>query len=304
MGRAYADQHDGRATWDTWSAHTAFLIFADAGILKPPIMTAGVLEIWHRLSDEMSVFRVLPLFALLFAVGATLPIAAQNHYYTTTFPGTENPICEQGTSGCVWINGLSTGLDWGDVATKPNLAYDTTISGAPPDNDSIAALTGTWTGNQTVQATVSLNNSADTSAQEEVELHLNTTIEPHNATGYELDFSVVQADPYVLIVRWNGPLNNATALTNLYPIVVHNGDVLMGTNVNGLITIYINGVKQISVTDTTYRGGSPGIGFWNEMGTTSQLSNYGFSKFTAWDDAYTGQKPSAPTNLSGTVVPR
>ena len=30
---------------------------------------------------------------------------AQNHNYTTAFPLTENPICENEGSGCIWVNG-------------------------------------------------------------------------------------------------------------------------------------------------------------------------------------------------------
>jgi len=232
-----------------------------------------------------------------------LPLAAQNHYYTTTFPATENPICEDAGSGCVWLNGKTTGLSWGDVQSIPGLAAGTNINGAPPYNDSTAVVNGTWTTNQTVQATVKLNpSSTDGSWQEEVELRLNTTVKPNSITGYELDFSVVSSNPYVLIVRWDGPLNSYTPLTNLMPIPVHNGDVLMGTNVNGVITVYINGVKQMSVTDNTYTGGFPGVGFWNVQGTTADLLNYGFSKFTAWDSAYTGKTPDPPTNVTAKAV--
>ena len=201
------------------------------------------------------------------------------------------------------MNGKTDGVNWGDVQTVPGMAFATNINGNPPYNDSTAVLKGTWTSNQTVQATVKLNpSSTDTSQQEEVELHLNTTISPNKITGYELDFSVKYGAAYVLIVRWNGAINDFTALTNLSPIAVKNGDVLMGTSVNGVISIYINGNKVLSATDKTFTGGSPGIGFWNLGGTISDLSNYGFSKFTAWDSAYTGQQPSAPTNLTGTVI--
>lgn len=245
----------------------------------------------------MKFFRLLPIFLV------ALPVAAQNHYYTTTFPTTENPICQDNGSSCVWLNGKTNGVSWGDVQTTPGMTFATIVNGNPPYNDSTAVLKGTWTSNQTVQATVKLvSNATDTSEQEEVELRLNTTIAPNNITGYELDFNVINGGAYVLIVRWNGPLNDFTALTNLSAIPVHNGDVLMGTNVNGVISMYINGNKVLSVTDKTFTGGSPGIGFWNLGGTGADLANYGFSKFTAWDSAYSGQQPTAPTNLSGTVV--
>jgi hypothetical protein len=235
---------------------------------------------------------------ILFLVA--LPVAAQNHYYTTTFPATENPVCEDSGSGCVWLSGKADGVSWGDVQTTPGLAFATIVNGNPPYDDSTAVLKGTWTSNQTVQATVYRNLNPNDTSQEEVELRLNTTITPNNISGYELDYGIAG---YAVLVRWNGPLNNFTYLTNIiYVPALQNGDILMGTNVNGVITLYRNGVKIQSVTDTTYTGGSPGVGFWNLGGTVSELSTYGFSKFTAWDSAYTGKQPSAPTGLTGTVV--
>lgn len=237
-----------------------------------------------------------------------LPLAAQNHYYTTTFPATENPICEAGISGCVWVNGGTTGLQWGNAQSSPGKAFGTNINGAPPFNDSTAVLGGTWVSNQTAQATVFLDNQvggnpySDSAAQEEVELHTNMTVTANSITGYEFDVSAVAVDPYLVIVRWNGPLNNFTGLTSAVPLVIHNGDVLKATNVGGKLTLYVNGVAEVSATDTTYTGGSPGIGFWYESGSLDDIAHFGFSNFTAWDSVYSGKEPSAPTNLTGSAV--
>ena len=103
-----------------------------------------------------------------------------------------------------------------------------------------------------------------------------------NISGYEFDAIAVSVDPYLPIVRWDGPLNSYTVLTSSVPTVLHNGDVLEATNVNGLLTFYDNGVAEVSITDTTYSNGSPGIGFWNG-GPIANLSHFGISSFTASD---------------------
>jgi hypothetical protein len=248
------------------------------------------------------------LFAILIVA---IPVEAQNHYYTTTFPLTENPICENAGAGCVWLNGKTTGLNWGNVQTIPGMATGTIVNGAPPYNDSSAVVNGTWTTNQTVQATVKINSSpTDGSSQEEVELRLNTTITPNSITGYEADASVLAGNVYLVWARWNGPLNSYCYIHNgtcdssptIAAVQVHNGDVLTATNVNGQLTMYLNGVAETTAFDTTFTGGYPGMGFWNIGGTAADLLNYGLSKFTAWDSAYTGVKPGAPTNVAGKWV--
>jgi len=55
------------------------------------------------------------IYVLIFLCFAT-PAAATT--YTTHFPLTENPISEHGH----WINGRTTGLDWGDISTTPGSA--------------------------------------------------------------------------------------------------------------------------------------------------------------------------------------
>ncbi len=207
----------------------------------------------------------------------------QNPSYTTRFPLTENPISQ----GVMWINGGTTGLDWGNVQTTPGLAFGTNVSGAPPYNDSTAVLTGTWASNQMVQATVySINQTS--SIQEEVELRLRTTITAHSITGYEFDYRVTSdGSQYLALVRWNGPLNNFTYLVNCGSGSgcngpgLHNGDVVMATAIGNTLTGYINGVQVMQATDGTYTSGSPGMGFWNHGGTMADNSNYGFSSFAA-----------------------
>jgi hypothetical protein len=148
------------------------------------------------------------------------------------------------------------------------------LSGAPPYNDSTAILAGTWASNQTAQGTVHAVNQSS-AFQEEVELRLRTTITPHSITGYEFDYRVTSdGSQYIVIVRWNGPQNSFCylysggcttdpSLATIKGPGLHNGDVVMATAVGNTLSLYINGVRYLQVTDSTYTSGSPGIGFWN-----------------------------------------
>ena len=229
---------------------------------------------------------------LLLAVFLSAPvIVAQGHTFgPTSFPLTENPISQGGQ----WLNGAANGTNWGNCQTNGTMAYGTIVNGAPPYNDSSCVVNATWGQNQTAQATVVIN-STDSSSQEEVELRLNTTITAGSITGYEADYSVLAGNLYLVWARWNGPLNsycyihsgtcNSTPTT--VSVQVHNGDVIKATNVGGLLTLYLNGVAEITANDTTYTAGSPGMGFWNVGGTTADLAHYGLTNFSANDGGTT-----------------
>ena len=207
----------------------------------------------------------------------------QNQSYISNFLATENPISQSGE----WINGGTAGLDWGNVQTTPGLAFGTNVSGAPPYNDSTAVLAGTWGSNQMAQATVHTVNQTR-AFEEEVELRLRTTITAHSITGYEFDYRVTSdGSQYIVIVRWNGPLNEFRYLTPMSCTTcgpgLHNGDLVMATAIGSTLTLYINGAQYAQATDSTYKRGSPGIGFWNHGGPVGEDSNYGFTSFTASD---------------------
>ena len=201
--------------------------------------------------------------------------------YSTNFPLMENPISESGA----WINGGVQGLDWTSVRTMPGMAVGTMPGNATGNSqyaDSTAVLAGTWSPDQTAQATIFVNNaSGESGVFEEVELHLRTTVTPHSISGYEINCSV-STNPdnfYLQILRWNGPLNSWTLLDSRVAHAV-NGDVLGATIVGNTITAYLNGSAIFSVNDNTYTSGSPGIGFFLQ-GATGVNANYGFTNFTA-----------------------
>ena len=204
--------------------------------------------------------------------------ATTGNFYTTNFPLTENPISESGK----WINGGVAG--WLNVRTTPGHVFGSGMSSGCPDNsascnDPTAVLSGTWGANQTVQGTVYVNPSLGTSCCHEVELRLRTTITANRITGYEINCSV-SANGYLQLVRWDGALGNWRQLNEASTSCV-NGDVLSATANGSTITVYKNGVQQFVQTDATYSGGSPGVGFFDNI--DANLSNFGFSSFTASD---------------------
>lgn len=216
--------------------------------------------------------------AWLLVAASTLPALANS--YSTSFPLAQNPISESGA----WLNGKSNGTNWNNCATATGFAYGTQ-SGTGNYDDSICGLTGTWGPNQSAQITIKING-ANTAQFEEAEVHLNTTISANSITGYEINCSVVPGDPYLQIVRWNGALGSFTLLDSR-AIGCVNGDVLSAARSGNTITAYKNGQAQFSVTDSTYNGGAPGMGFYIQTilsGTAAQANGeFGAAAFSAND---------------------
>jgi hypothetical protein len=205
--------------------------------------------------------------------------------YTTSFPLTESPISESGN----WINGATTGIDWGDISTTPGKTHP--HPGPARFADATALLTGTWGPDQTAQATVYINNAYN---YPEVEFRLRSTLSAHVCNGYEITFSLAP-NSYLLIVRWNGPLANYTVLSNPSgsQYQAKAGEVVKATIVGHVITAYKNGVQMGQATDTTYTSGNPGMGFNEQVN-----GDYGYTNFTATDGtlATDGELPAAQVN--------
>ena len=233
-------------------------------------LTTGI---WHGATRCLSVLAA--------------PAPAGTHGpYATTFSRAENPISEGGK----WMNGRADGLDWTDVRTTPGFAFGTEIGGNRPDpqkyDDSTALLKGVWGPNQTVEATVrSLNPNQDGKVWEEVELRLRSSISPHNCTGYEIMFRCSKIPKaYCNIARWEGPLGKFTMLkeTRGSEYGVKNGDVVKASMIGKILTVYINGVQKIQLSDDKFASGNPGVGYYLE-GATGMIGDFGFSSFMATD---------------------
>ena len=218
--------------------------------------------------------------------------------YATRFPLTENPISEGGH----WINGGTIGLDWTNVSTTPGLTIGHE-GGTVDYTDATALLSGSWGPDQSAMATVFTVNQNDP-CYEEVELRLRSSLSAHSATGYEISEKCsTTSGAYLIIVRWNGPVGNFTMLKELDGAAygIRNGDSIRATIIGNVITAYINGVQMAQVTDTTFKTGSPGMGF-NLHGCTGTNADYGFTSFTASASPATGVHAGEPNLPEGFVL--
>ena len=228
---------------------------------------------------------------------ALRPSGAPVRSHRTTFPLDETPISEGG----LWVNARTHGIDWCDVVTRDgvvfgevtrmgvaeqraeqgNLDASAAESAAPVGDydDPTAVLGGTWGRNQFVKARVFSRNQTNRYFQE-VEIRLRTTIEPHRCTGYEVFWRCLKTDEaYAEIVRWDGQIGAWKSLARRTgpEFGVKDGDIVEACIVGNVIKGYINGVEVTSVSDDTYAGGCPGIGFNFGVGDTNV--DHGFTSY-------------------------
>lgn len=198
--------------------------------------------------------------------------------YRTGIPTTENPISEGG----VWINGKATGGSWSNVQSTAHLLFGTQ-TGSNGFDDSIAVLSGTWQPTQTVSARVHKTNQVPTSdtTQEEVEVLLRASITAGNYTGYECNYAATNSSlKYMQVVRLNGALGAFTLLSSTGGPGINDGDIVSCAISGATITSSVNGTVYITVTDSTYTSGRPGVGFYR-AGSFGTNSDYGFTNYTA-----------------------
>lgn len=202
-------------------------------------------------------------------------------YYHTSFPLTESPMSEGG----IWLQGLRDGLDWANVNTTPALAVGSQSgngTGSAQFNDSTALVQGTWQNNQKFRLVIVNNQGAGGDWSAEVEGRLRSNITAHSNTGYEFEVNCQPADStgYADIVRWNGALGDFTGLIHVTGIYCVTGDVIEGTAIGNVLTLYRNGAQIAQVTDSTYSSGLPGVGMYlhNRTGT-GDPTKFGASDF-------------------------
>ena len=195
--------------------------------------------------------------------------------YFSEFTATENPISEGG----MWINGGTTGLDWNNVRTANGAAYGTTLI---PEGyaDNWAVLTNHTISVDHEVEVVIYRPDLGYSGTNELELLLRASIEPHEARGYEVlvGYAGLASD----IVRWNGDPGDFTPLgwsgTGFSSMT--DGDVVRAKIVGSTITVYQNDVQVMTVTDSTWSDGSPGMGFFLRAG---ELDKWGMKSWSAQD---------------------
>lgn len=214
----------------------------------------------------------------VFSAALILVSTGFSRTYSTAFPLAENPVSESGN----WLNGATTGIDWGDVSTTPGETHP--HPGPARYADATALLAGSWGPDQSAQGTVWTGNPSNFP---EVELRLRSSLSARVCNGYEITFSIAP-NAYLLIVRWNGPLGNYTILNNPTgeQYRVKNGDVVKATMVGNVITAYKNGVQMAQATDSTYTSGKPGMGFNEQVN-----GDYGYTAFSATDEGTSAIRP-------------
>ncbi len=201
--------------------------------------------------------------------------------FSTTFPNTENPV----SLGGLVKQGLADGVDWSNTqstAGSPGSCYATAFNDST-DNDSIMWMPGVFsTTKHYSQITIHKAAGYTAPSTHEVECHVGTTGSAHSIKSYEMDFGIgLNLQP----VRWDGAINAFT--TNCFTVLsgnffsVADGDVVKtvfdSSSGSPVITVFLNGVQQIQMTDTTagkLTTGAPGVGFFIRSGTGADFTKY------------------------------
>lgn len=210
-----------------------------------------------------------------------------NGVFSTTFGTTENPISD----GSLWVNGGTLGLDWNNMRVSGGVAFGTQSGTSGLYDDSVSVLPGAWTNDQYVEAVVH-NGNANSTAFEEVELWVRTSITAHSIRGVETNFRCTSdGSQYIGVVRWNGPLGSFDqyGVNDTGPGIVEN-DLIAVSVIGNTHRVYVNGVL-ITTHDLSSLGGYvptsgfPGMGHWyrinGAVGTAA--SDYGLKSFSTYN---------------------
>src|SRR5262249_48384549 len=128
-------------------------------------------------------------------------------------------------------------------------------------------------------AVIHRDPAIDPSCTHEVEIHLRWSDAAHDAHGYECNLA--WDGSYSEIVRWNGKFGDFTYLARgSVPGGVRDGDTISASIVGDVIVLSHNGVEVTRATDSTFKTGNPGMGFWRG-GACGTRGDYGFTSYSA-----------------------
>jgi hypothetical protein len=219
--------------------------------------------------------------------GAAVPPPATS--YTTSFPGTENPLSDSGK----WITGGTTGIDWQNPRTTPGLCFASGFSTGFDDNIAVLSPSvGTFSADQYAQGTLSIASGYTPGNSHECELLLRGGISAHSAIFYEITLGLSDGR-YLDIVQWNGPVGD---FDYVYQSghgsgpPMNTGDVfraeIQGTTMqifrNASLILTHDVTEGVSKTLIPIASGNPGLGFYALAGGVT-LASYGFSHYEAGD---------------------
>lgn len=209
--------------------------------------------------------------------------------YDTGFPANEAELSEGG----VWSGGLREGLVWTALIVSGGIVRGSQTGPAPATagyNDSIGCLAGPFPADQRSTITIHRTGTIDSTTRE-AECLARFKITGNSARGIEFLYAYDGA--YSKLVRWNGPKGNSTNSNAGFTErasgtpngALANGDMLKLEAVGTTFTGYrstdggANWVQIVTCTDATYADGTPGMGLWQDGGSSN--ANLGVSHFRA-----------------------
>jgi hypothetical protein len=196
--------------------------------------------------------------------------------YSTSFPANENPMSENS----IWVQGGGTGLDWQDIKTTGGTACASNTSSG--FNDCIAHLDSAFQqipSDHHATGTIFKAGGYIAPDSHECELLLRWLIGPHSARGYE---NTLPFSGGAQMVRWNGVLNDFTILSPTGPGggPFNNGSVVKAKIVGSTLTLYQDGTQILTVNDSTFTTGNPGVGAFVRPATGQVKESYCWADFS------------------------
>lgn len=211
--------------------------------------------------------------------------------FATNFGATENPISQGGiwTNGSLFVDGAASKTD---MQTGSTGAY-TTMASFDGTNyiDSVACLSG-FTADHEVIGTI--YNAAGGATGLEVELHLRCRITSSFIYTYEID-CIAAFNGLIQLVQWTYDFttpNKFDILVNPVNVGMLTGDRVRARIKGTLITVDYSSqggafsnlfTHDISGDVNPLLVGNPGMGGWQQSGTSGTCQNMAFSSYSATD---------------------
>lgn len=185
--------------------------------------------------------------------------------------------------GAPWVQGLDTGLLWGNMNAVSGNAVGGNFS--PVSYDDPIACIPTITGNQYVEGVVYIAPGYAPVNNHEIELHLRCTIAALSIFTYEVLFNIGTAS--FQLVRWLGTMGSFDFTPDAGTGTTYNGGMVAPVDgmsirfqvVNNLFSILQNGVLKYTFTSSAHTAGGPGMAAFIRPGDTT-LANFGWKQIT------------------------
>lgn len=203
--------------------------------------------------------------------------------YSTDFGFTQSPISDGGN----WIRQCTSRTD---INTAAGIAFGTQGGGsAPPFDDSIAHLTGSWP--QDVEATATVFRGS-TAGIQEVGFLFCVVDAPGSASMTAYEFNIAQDGAYANLYAWLGLANNINQFDQIAGTSVAggvpNGCKFKARRQGSALMLWIDRLLGagwellINATDSRYTTGSPGINFYrdNALGPPGASNQFGWTDYS------------------------